>query len=280
MRNSDDMQSSRSIVWKQFSDGIQLRVHIYEPEQKSIEPAPCIGFFHGGMWMRTYMEEVIPWALFFAKRGITFLIPEYRTREHYDLRGEEILSEGKEFWAWLRNNAEALHIAIDKITLAGADAGALMALHVGMPRMKQQKWYLWRKPVTLPVMPAAIAIFRGIVDSESPEAQMLNISFETRHPQRYNPSKKLRKHLPALFCAHGDRDPLQDIEASEWFCNEWEDMGNAVEYYLAARVDHTLMNFHVNPLHFEQMSHLWYDFMVKQGLWPQNDELDELPLMI
>ncbi len=274
------MQATRSLVWKTFNDGMQLRVHIYEQAASRDGSQPCIVFFHGGMWMRSYLEEIIPWALFFAKRGITFFIPEYRTREHYDLRGEEILQDGKDFWNWLRNNAEALGIAANQITLAGADAGALMALHIGMPRAKRRRLLDWRKPLVLPPMPAALAIFRGIVDSESPEAQMLNISFETRHPQRFNPSKRLRKHLPPLFCAHGERDPLQDIEASEWFCNEWNTYGNKVEYYLGARVDHTLMSFHVNPLHFEQMTYVWSEFMIAQGLWPDNSDPDDLPLMI
>ncbi len=279
--NHTSLQTSDTVVWKRFADGVELRVHIYRPSKTDTQrPQPSIVFFHGGMWMKRNLEEIEPWALHFALRGVTFLIPEYRTREHFEILGEDIIKDAEDFWMWVREHAEELGISDDLITLAGADAGALMALHLGMPALPARCWLPWHKKMPPPVMPASIAIFRGIVDSEAIEAQMLNISYETRQPERFNPAKRLRKKLPPLFCAHGDRDPLQDVDASTWFCEEWKKRGNRSVHYLGERIDHTLMNFQVNPRCFEQMTRLWENFMIDLGLWVEPDEEDDSTLMI
>ncbi len=279
--HSTTLQASETIVWKRFIDGVSLPLHIYRPSKSDPQrPQASIVFFHGGMWMKHNLEEIEPWALHFAQRGITFLIPEYRTRYHFGILGEDILNDAEDFWIWVREHAEEIGISEDNITLAGADAGALMALHISMPALPPRRWLPWHKNMPDPIMPAAVAIFRGIVDSEAIEAQMLNISFETRQPERFNPAKRLRKKLPPLFCAHGDRDPLQDVDASIWFCSEWKKRGNKAVHYLGERIDHTLMNFQVNPRCFEQMTRLWENFMIDLGLWSEPDEEDDSSLMI
>lgn len=265
------LQSQPSVVWKRFSDGLQLKMHLFLPEGHHADrDIASVVFFHGGMWRLENMTELISWALMLKDRNIACLIPEYRTRARFDVLGEDILGEANEVWNWVNRNALPLGLDPTSITLAGVDAGGLMALHASMPLVAEKKrWWLFSQDELLPHMPAAIAIFRATIDILAPEAMPLNLGYEMEKPDLFNPAMRLRRNLPPLFCAHGSLDPLQALETSEWFCDEWERFQNPVRKYVSPITDHTLMKFEVNPQIFEQIALEWEDFMIEQSIWPE-----------
>ena len=260
-----------SFVWKRFEDGFELRMSFFAPPRHAPGAMlPAVMFFSGGMWALEYREEFVSWATHLASRGIVCLIPEYRNHARFEVTADEIVHEGIEAWRWLHENADALGIDPRRVTLAGADAGGLMALNAGMqPIVRKRRWWQWGSRDELPLSPACVAIFRGVVDVEAPEARMLRILEESADPEMVNPCALLRKKLPALFCAHGMLDPLLDYELREWFCHEWRRLGNKAEYVMLPQVDHTLTHFEMNPVAFEQILLEWEIFMVQLGLWPE-----------
>lgn len=214
-----------------------------------------------------------------ASRGIPCIVPEYRNRTLFEVTADEILHEGLEFWRWFHDSAPRLGVDASRITLAGSEAGSLLALYAGMqPILRKRKWWQIGKKDLLPLSPAAIAIFRGVVDTDAPDARLLHIREEVVDPDAVNPSLLLRKHLPPLFCAHGMLDPLMDFELREWFCNEWQRLGNVAEFLLCPKADHTFTHFEVNPSTFEQVLLSWEEFMVTLSLWPE-DTLEEPALI-
>lgn len=261
-----------SLVWKRFADGVELRVRVYAP-QGHIETAfmPAVMFFHGGMWSLESSEEFVSWATHLAARGVVCLLPEYRTHASFDVTAEEIIQDGVDAWKWLHHNAGGLGIDQYAITLAGADAGGLMALVASMqPMVQTRRWWKIGSRDELPLQPACVAIFRGIVDVNAPEARLLNVRAEVNYPEKVNPCSLLRRYLPPLFCAHGMVDPLQDYAMREWFCEEWRSFGNDAELVLSPNGDHTLPHFEVNPAVFEQLLLAWETFMAEQGIWPRS----------
>ena len=270
------LQSKPSIIWKNFTDGHNLCVRLFFPEGHHEEnDIPSLAFFHAGMWITDNSLHLIAWALHLNSIGIAVLIPEYRTHQCYDITAADILQDAQDFWIWISRNASPLGLDPSNITLAGVEVGGLMALHAAMPRLeKKKKWlpWLWRKPSIMINQPAALAIFRSVIDLEMPEAQMLNIKEEISDYADINPIRRLSKDMPPIFIAHGDLDPLQDCETSDWFGHEWHHLGNPTSVFIAPRVDHTLMDFQINPLIFEQMIISWQSFMAEQGLWPEVTE--------
>lgn len=268
------LDKAPSFVWKRFGDGVSLRMRMFAPEGHTADCfAPAVLFFCGGMWALEFNAEFVAWAMHLAHRGIVCLLPEYRTHARYEVRAEDIIQDGLDAWKWLYENAAGLGVDQGRITVAGADAGGLMALNCAMqPMIFEKRWWHFRKEDVLPVQPAAVAIFRGVVDTEAPEARSLNVGTEVVEPDSVNPCALLRRKLPPLFCAHGMLDPLLDFEMREWFCDEWESLGNKVELVLCPTADHTLVQFDVNPSVFEQMLLGWEAFMVQHGIWPEPDE--------
>ena len=279
-RDLSPLRHAPSFVWKRFKDGVELRMSLYAPiGHKAEDQLPSVMFFYGGMWTLDYEEEFISWARHLASRGIVCFIPEYRSRARYDVTADEIVHEGIEAWHWLYNNAAGLGIDPRRVTLAGADAGGLMALNAAMqPILRKRRWWKIGSKDVLPLSPACVAILRGVVDTEAPEARLLRVTTESANPDAINPCALLRKRLPALFCAHGMQDPLLDYEMREWFCQEWQRLGNKAELVLCPHGDHTLTHFEVNPAVFEQIILSWEMFMIQLGIWPE-ETLEEFTLM-
>ncbi len=268
------LQSRPSIVWKNFSDGHNLKLHLFFPSGHDEEQdIPSVVFFHGGMWMTDNIIDLIAWALQLNSIGVACLIPEYRTREQYDVRAQDILQDAQDMWQWISRNASVMGLDPTNITLAGADVGGLMALHAGMP-VKQKRSFLdlFRKEYFQPHVPAALAIFRAVIDVSTPESQILNILEDMKDYESINPTNRLGENLPPIFIAHGAQDLLQDVETSDWFCHEWKHHKNKAEVFIHPTMDHTLMNFQVNPTAFEQMQISWHNFMLEIGLWQESTE--------
>ncbi|MCH5284130.1 MAG: alpha/beta hydrolase [Akkermansiaceae bacterium] len=270
-RRHSSLRKVPSLVWKRFEDKHELRISFFEPEGHSAaQRTPAVMFYYGGMWALEYEEEFVAWATHLASRGVACFIPEYRNRARFDVTADEIVQEGIEAWQWLHSQAENLGIDPRRITLAGADAGGLMALNAAMqPIVRKRSWWRWGSQDELPLMPACVVIFRGVVDTEAPEARMLRVQVEAPEPDKINPCALLRRKLPPLFCVHGMLDPLLDYEMREWFCEEWKRHGNKAELILCPQADHTLTHFAVNPVVFEQVLREWEIFMVELGLWPE-----------
>lgn len=266
------LEEAPSFVWKRFADGVELRAYLFAPPGHTARSfMPAVMFFHGGMWSLDFNEEFVSWAVHLAARGIVCILPEYRTHARYDVTADEIIQDGLDAWRWLHHNAGGLGIDQYAITLAGSDAGALLALNAAMqPMLQQRRWWKIGSKDELPLQPACVAIFRGLIDVHAPEARLLNVKNEVSSPDAINPCALLRRYLPPLFCAHGMSDPLQDYAMREWFCEEWRSLGNEAEIVLSPNGDHTLTHFEVNPVVFEQILLAWETFMAEQGIWPHS----------
>lgn len=268
-------------VWKRFGDGECLSMLAVLPEGNDASgERPAVVFFHGGMWLTEHAAEFLPWALQLAARGIVCLVPEYRTRASHDVGALEILQDAADVWSWTLSNAPRLGIDPARVTLAGSDAGALMALHAGMPPARSRWRFGWpwhRRRETQP-LPACIAVFRGIVDLEAPEAALLGLPDDGTDLAAFDPVQRLGKHLPLLFSAHGMLDPLLDCRRSEWFAEEWKACGNGAFHITCPHGDHAFLYFNVNPQAFEQILFGWESFMVERGVWSSAQMESELLL--
>lgn len=266
------LDKAPAFVWKRFADGVELRARMFAPPGHTPDAfLPAVMFYFGGMWSLEYNGEFVSWALHLASRGIVCILPEYRTHARYEVLAQDIIQDGLDAWQWLHHNAAGLGIDQNLITLAGSDAGGLMALNAAMqPMVQTRSWWRRGSRDIPPLMPASVAILRGIVDVEAPEARFLNIKAEVPNPDALNPCALLRHYLPPLFCAHGMADPMLDFEMREWFCEQWRSFGNEAELVLCPNSDHTLTHFEVNPAVFEQILRAWETFMAEQGIWPDS----------
>lgn len=174
----------------------------FPPGHEASSSVPSVLFFHGGMWVGKSLGDFVPWALHLAQQGIAGIIPMFRTRGAYEVEPLDILEEAREAWAWVYENASLLGLDPARITVAGSDAGGLMALHAALPD-QPARWSLFRKKAPLPPGPAAVALFRGVCDLSADSVFKLTDTMTPEQRDSLNPLKRLQKGLPPLFASHG-----------------------------------------------------------------------------
>lgn len=263
------LNSQPSFVWRQFSDGKKLNARIFFPDKhQKADKAPAVLFFHGGMWQAINEVEFVPWAIHLARYGIVCILPEYRTKQQYNISSFDILDEANEAWLWTHENSHTLGINPDRITIAGSDAGGLMALYAGTPKITtRRKWF--KKIITQEFpQPAAITLFRGVANTTSPSTNKLTLDSDLAFIQEIDPTRRLRKKLPPLFASHGALDKLLPCKTMEHFTKQWAKYKNPVKFVRLESADHSYYHFNVDAVRFEHILQEWINFMIKQDIWP------------
>ncbi len=258
-------------VWREFGDDEVLKTRVFfPPNHRSGDSIPGVVFFHGGLWSSFNQVEFVPWALHLVSRGVACILPEYRMPVNYDVAPRDILHEARELWAWVRDNAVELGIDPARITVAGSDVGGLMALHVALPDApKHRRWF--RKSPPLPPGPACVALFRGIVDTDTRIADRVLSGMNEEERKALAPARRIRKGLPPLFASHGGQDRVISPRMTEEFCREWTKKKNIGHYAYLNLADHSYYHFNVNARFFEFLLSEWDNFMVEQGIWDEDD---------
>lgn len=271
--------SQPCFVWRQFADGEQLKARVFFPENHDRRKlASSVVFFHGGMWQATNEVEFVPWALQLAQYGIVSILPEYRTRRNYEVSGSEIMEEAREAWMWVYDNALELGLSQRRITLAGSDAGGLMAVHASIGA-QTTKWKWFRKTVTTDPQPAAVVMFRGVTNPDLAETKKMVGDMDAETLRKLNPAHRIRKGLPALFASHGNYDKLLPWRMGEQFVKLWRKSKNPASFLRLDNADHAYYHFNVNAVYFEHVLTEWVNFMVEQKIW-QIDEVSNDLLLV
>ena len=278
-RYQNILREQMNFQWIVFDDGESLNCRVFFPRgHKKGDLAPSVLFFHGGNWSLPNETEFVPWALHLSELGIVSLIPEYRMRSVYDVSGNDLLADAREMWAWVNENAIELGIDPHRITVAGNDAGGLMALHVALPDVPaKHRWFTRNAP--LPHGPAALALFRGVIDLMAPGARRVREFFDAEVLVSLSPLHRLQRGLPPLFASHGSDDKILLADESRLFCREWSKNKNKAEFFLLDSADHSYMHFNVDAASFESTLNGWVRFMTELEIWKQDKDGSDILLL-
>ncbi len=272
------LQEQPGFVWRRFEDGEELKAYAFFPkDHKPEDSAASVLFFHGGMWVSDAVGDFVPWALHLAQMGVVGIIPMFRTKKEYEVTPADNMVEAREAWAWVYENAAQLGLDPERITVAGSDAGGLMALHVALPD-KPQRWSIFRKKAPKPPGPAAVALFRGVCDLSASSTFKLANALDDEQREAFNPFKRLQKGIPPLFICHGGRDRLLPWHASARLAQVWKKKKAPVHFNLLEIADHNFYHFNVNATFFEQLMSSWTAFMADLGIWDIDDAQDSVLL--
>lgn len=113
------------------SDNSRQRLDIFRPIKPHADRLPALVFFHGGGWTEGDKKDALPHLLPFVRSGRYLGVSvEYRTVKEAVWPAQ--LYDGKAAIRWIREHAEDLGMDPKRIAVWGQEAGAYLALMLGL----------------------------------------------------------------------------------------------------------------------------------------------------
>ena len=99
------MKPTRMVTYKTIGD-MKLKLHVFEPQEKSDTPRAAVLFFFGGGWNGGTPEQFYHQCRYLAKQGMVAMSAEYRTKNNGKVEPPECVKDGKAAVRYVRQHAK------------------------------------------------------------------------------------------------------------------------------------------------------------------------------
>ncbi len=245
--NDLHFKGSTAEVYKTIDDDV-LKIHIFQPSEKSAAPRPAIVFFFGGGWRAGSPKQFEQQCRYLASRGMVAMTADYRVSRKHGTTAKECVQDGKSAIRWVRKNAKRLHIDPNRVAAGGGSAGGHVAACTGVIEGYEElgddlqisslpnSMVLFNPAVTL-------AIFNGqqpLPKDKLAEDGGLEKRMGT-DPVNLSPGHHARSGLPPSIMFFGTEDFL--LQGSKYFHQQMRKAGNRCDLKLYAGYPHGFFNF-------------------------------------
>ncbi|NND09269.1 MAG: alpha/beta hydrolase fold domain-containing protein [Saprospiraceae bacterium] len=212
-----------------------LRLTILRDSTTTDQRNPVILFFFGGGWVGGNIGQFRPHAEYFAGRGMTAVLADYRTRAKHGTSPFDAVADAKSAIRFLRKNAQHLAIDPDRICAAGGSAGGhLAAAAATVPGLDDAS-----DDLTISCKPNVLVLFNPVYDN-GPNGY----GYE-RILDRYgeiSPMHNLVRGVPPTIVFFGTEDPLVPVETAEAYLQRMRALGNRCDLFLYPGQKHGFFN--------------------------------------
>lgn len=230
------IEDAQEYIYKKASD-IDLKLWVYSPT-KIENKTPVILFFFGGGFQNGSPEQFTPQARYFASRGITGIVVDYRVNSRNNVKPVACLADAKAAIQWVRKNAEELNIDPNKIIASGGSAGGYLAAAS----------YFVNKRVTgntdkTNEKPNALVLFNpaGMDMSEANDnAFMMRFGAPKSDSNLIN---LIGMNAPPTLILHGDKDKIVEISKVRNFTKKMNALGHKCELIEYINEPHGFFNY-------------------------------------
>jgi acetyl esterase len=191
----DALEGADSFIYRHAS-GRDLRLHVFFSARSGFTPRPALLYFFGGAFRGGDASEFAAQAQVFAKRGYGVICADYRVLCRDNVTPAAAVADAEAAYAWLVRKAEKLGVDAQRIALAGASAGGLLAIVAALRARRR---------------PVALVLFNPVTDVRTGQ---FNYGMSTRQASSISPAALSLEHLPPTLILHGTADAIVPIEAA------------------------------------------------------------------
>ncbi|HDS06544.1 MAG TPA: hypothetical protein ENO05_02855, partial [Bacteroides sp.] len=251
-------RSLLAIPFKQIGD-VTLKLYLIEPENRvTQEPSPAIIFFHGGGFVKGSADHFKPQAEYFAARGMTAVLAEYRIKKLHGTTPYEAVKDAKSAIRYLREHAGEWSIDPSKIIAAGGSAGGHLAAATALIEDMEEPG----EDLRISSVPDALVLFNPALHN-GPEGSV-NDLFGVGY-RMASPFHHIRPGLPPSIVFHGTDDEVVPAWIVREFCEKMNALGNRCELHLYENQTHGFFNRGRSSEYFQKTLYEADLFLVSLG---------------
>ncbi|CAN5869555.1 hypothetical protein BH24DEI2_BH24DEI2_06760 [soil metagenome] len=202
--------------------GLALKLRVYAPNANPTGGA--IVFFYGGGWRNGDIEQFAPQSRYLAARGLLAVCAEYRVANRHGTTPFEALEDVCASLGWLRERADALGFAPERLVAAGGSAGGHLALCAALFGS---------------VHLGALVLFNPVLDTS--EAGFGAERFSGRGLE-LSPLQHVKPGLPPTLILQGTADDTTPPTTARHFCELMSAVGNRCELANYVGAEHGFFN--------------------------------------
>jgi len=224
----------REIVYKKAS-GIDLKLHVFEPEKKPDKPVAAIVFFFGGGWVGGTPSQFFRQSAYLASRGMVAISAEYRTKGRGKATPYQCVEDGKSAVRYLRAHAKKLGIDPKRIAAGGGSAGGHVAAAAGTTTAFEAEG----EDLKISSRPNALVLFNPVYDN-SPKGY--GHSRVKARWKEISPMHNITKDTPPTIVFLGDKDKLIPVKTALDFQARMAKCGVRSELHVYKNKPHGFFN--------------------------------------
>jgi acetyl esterase/lipase len=263
-RDRELLKDATTFCYKKTEQG-DLHAHVFFPlDPPQGPPTTLLIFFHGGFWDAYAATQFATQCLYFAERGCVCIAAETRVSSRHQSSPLDAIEDAQDLIIATKKNASTLGIDPQKVVLAGAAGGALLALHAAMRKHP-------RNDEGVDSRPQALVLFSALVDTSSGTDHVSR--FGSRSAAKANsPLKMTRRKLPPMLFLHAKNDRMTPLEPVHSFRRWMRWKGNKVDVIEYEAVDHRFFNFNCSPTHHDLTMQAMEGFLQRHQLLPKKED--------
>lgn len=220
--------------------GDSLFLHLISPADKKKQPSPAILYFFGGGWKGGTVEQFRPHATYFAGRGLSGILVEYRVSNQHGTTPFDAVEDAKSAMRYVRSHAQQLGVDPGRLAAAGGSAGGHLAVATAtLPGLDAES-----DDLQVPTRPDALILFNPVYDN-GPEGYGYERIGE-RYPE-ISPIHNVRPGIPPVVVFLGTEDALIPVSTARTFHQKVQEAGGNSLLYLYPGQKHGFFNYRARP---------------------------------
>ncbi len=219
-------------VYKKTTQG-ELVIHVHFPEGwRAADKRPCVVFFFGGGWQGGKIQQFVPQAEYFCRRGMVTARADYRVRSRHGTGPDKCVEDGKSAVRWLRAGASKLGIDPNRIVASGGSAGG----HVAACTFTTKGLEAEGEELSISSKPNLLVLFNPVMNCLG----MAERIGSEQMARRISPNHNLSGDVPATIVFFGTDDRLG--AGGKEFIEKGAKLKIPAELYLAEGQRHGFFN--------------------------------------
>jgi acetyl esterase len=228
--------SQEAYVYKQV-DSTALTMKVFRAQHpREARNRPAMVFFFGGGWNGGSVSQFEPHAKYFAQRGITCFLVDYRVKSRQQTTPFESLKDAKSAIRYIRSHADKFEIDTAKIIASGGSAGGHLAAATALIKEYNET----SDDLSISSKPNALVLFNPVIDNGPGGYGFERIGLEYKD---FSPLHNIQKGAPSTILFLGTNDVLIPVETARYYQVVMRQIGSICELHLYEGEGHGFFNY-------------------------------------